>query len=70
MDRPQASTEILDICKQIALHMMKIHPATRALGDDATQATILKSCHELTVALESIKKAVIRLDRRDDSTEL
>lgn len=70
MERPEASNQILDICKQIALQMMKIHPAARSLGDEAAQGAILKSCHELTVALESIKKAVIRLDKRDDSTEL
>jgi hypothetical protein len=50
--------------------MMKIHPATRALGDEAVQAVILKAAHQLTVELEIIKKQVIRLQHRDDSTEL
>ena len=70
MNRPQAAEQLLDLCKQIALAMMKIHPATRALDDEPTQTAILKASHDLTVALETIKKAVIRLDQRDDSSEL
>jgi hypothetical protein len=34
------------------------------------QAVILKAAHQLTVELEIIKKQVIRLQHRDDSTEL
>lgn len=70
MNRPEAAEQVLDLCKQIALAMMKIHPAARALDDQETQAAILKAGHDLTVALETIKKAVIRLDKRDDSSKL
>jgi hypothetical protein len=70
MSREEASEKIQDACKQIALQMMKIHPAVRELGDDETQAAILKAAHQLTVELETIKKLVIRLQQRDDSTLL
>ena len=58
MDRPAAIAQIQEAAKQIALQFMKIHPA---LG---------KSMHEMTVHLESIKKRLIKLQKRDDSAEL
>ena len=63
-------TRIQSSCQMISLEMMKIHPAARALGDEAVQAVILKAAHQLTVELEIIKKQVIRLQQRDDSSEL
>jgi hypothetical protein len=64
------SEQILEACKQIALQLMKIHPAIGKLNAPETQAACLKSAHQLTVELETIKKQVIRLKQRDDSTEL
>lgn len=63
-------TRIQSSCQTISLEMMKIHPAARALGDEAVQAVILKAAHQLTVELEVIKKQIIRLQQRDDSSEL
>ena len=70
MERAEAIEKIEEACKQIALQMMKIHPSVADLDDEETQADILKSAHELTVELETIKKKLIRLKGRDDSTEL
>lgn len=70
MERAEAIEKIEESCKQIALQMMKVHPAVRDLGDEETQGDILKAAHELTVQLEVIKKKLIRLKGRDDSTEL
>ena len=70
MKRAEAIEKIEQACKQIALQMMKIHPSVADLDDEETQADILKSAHELTVELETIKKKLIRLKGRDDSTEL
>ena len=70
MTRDEAIQRIQTTCQTISLEMMKIHPATRALGDEAVQAVILKAAHQLTVELEIIKKQVIWLQHRDDSTEL
>jgi thymidylate synthase ThyX len=70
MERTDAIKQIQEACKQIALQFMKIHPAVRHLNDAETQAESLKSMHEMTVHLESIKKRLIRLEKRDDSAEL
>jgi len=70
MDRAAAILQIQDACKTIALQFMKIHPALRDLQDQETQSESLKSMHEMTVQLESIKKRLIRLDKRDDSAVL
>jgi len=70
MNREEAIKQIQEACKQIALQMMKIHPSVGALDDQETQADILKAAHQLTVELEVIKKKLIRLQNRDDSTEL
>lgn len=70
MDRATAIAQIREATKQIALQMMKIHPAIRHLGDPTTQDECVKSLHELTVQLEVIKKKVGKLEREDSSTDL
>jgi hypothetical protein len=70
MTREEAIQQIQENCKTIALQMMKIHPAVRALDDETTQADILKAAHQLTIELEVIKKKLIQLQKRDDSAEL
>lgn len=66
----EPSEQILEACKQIALQLMKIHPAIAKLEAPETQAACLKAAHQLTVELETIKKQVIRLKKEDDSTAL
>ena len=70
MTRDQAADQIQEACKQIALQLMKIHPAIGKLDDAETQSACLKAAHQLTVELETIKKQIIRLRKRDESTEL
>jgi len=70
MTREEATIQIQEACKTIALQMMKIHPAVPALQDEGTQSDVLKSAHQLTVELETIKKKLIQLQKRDDSAEL
>lgn len=70
MDSSQAISQIEDACKTISLAMMKVVPAARHLGDDATRDDVIKAAHQLTVELEVIKKKLIRLKGRDDSKEL
>lgn len=70
MSRDEAIQQIQENCKIIALQMMKIHPAVRALQDEQTQSDILRSAHQLTIELEVIKKKLIQLQKRDDSSEL
>ena len=70
MDRDEAIAKIQEACKQIVLQFMKIHPAVPNLGDEDVQSTCLKSLHQMTVELETVKKQLIRLQQRDDSAEL
>ncbi len=70
MDRPAAIAQIQDAAKTIALAMMKIHPALAKVGDPGVQADCLKSLHEMTIQLEVIKKRLIQLQKKDDSSEL
>lgn len=70
MNRPEAIQQIREACKNIALQLMKIHPALPRLEHPETMADCLKALHELTVQLEIIKKKVGKLEREDDSTLL
>jgi thymidylate synthase ThyX len=70
MNRNAAIQQIQEAAKTIALAMMKIHPALPKLESAETQAECIKSLHEMTVHLESIKKRLIRLQKQDDSTLL
>ncbi len=70
MTRPEAIQQIRDSAKAIALQMMKIHPALPHLQDSETMGDSLKSLHEMTVQLETIKKKIGKLERQDDSTLL
>ena len=47
-----------------------MHPALPKLDDAATQGEVLKALFELTKQVEVVKKQLMRLERRDDSTEL
>lgn len=70
MTREEAAQKIEDSCKIIALEMMKITPAARQLDDEETTAEIVKASYQLTIELEVIKKKLIKLRGRDDSSEL
>jgi hypothetical protein len=70
MDRAAAIKQIQEACKSIALQFMKIHPALPHLQSEEVQSESLKSLHEMTVQLESIKKRLIRLEKQDDSSLL
>lgn len=70
MDRPAAIAQIREACKNIALQFMKIHPALPHLQDEETQRECIKSLHEMTVLLETIKKKIGKLERSDDSSLL
>lgn len=70
MNRDDAISSIQEACKQIALQMMKIQPAISKLGDESTQNDIYKATYQLTIELETIKKKLIKLQKRDDSGEL
>jgi hypothetical protein len=70
MERPEASQQIRDHCNTVSTAVMKIHPLLNALGDDATKGEVVKALFEITKNVEVIKKQIMRLERRYDSTLL
>lgn len=70
MDRNEASTQIKDACKVIARELMRINPAIAGLNDKATEEGLYQTMYELTKQVEIVKKKVIQLENRDDSTVL
>jgi hypothetical protein len=70
MDRSQAIHEIKDACKNIAREMMRINPAIGSLGDTTVQGELYQAIYQLTKEVETIKKKVIKLEARDDSSLL
>ena len=51
MERPVAIAQIREAAKNIALQLMKIHPALPGLNDAETMGDCIKALHELTVQL-------------------
>jgi hypothetical protein len=70
MDKPTSIEQIKRACNAIASELMKIHPAVPALQDKETQDEIYKAVFELTKQVETIKKRLLTLQARDDSTAL
>ena len=70
MDRATASQQIREYCNVVSTTVMKVHPLLNALGDDATKAEIVKALFEITKNVEVVKKQVMRLEKRDDSSLL
>jgi hypothetical protein len=70
MDRATAIEQIRAACKDISTALMRVQPALPGLDDEPTKAEIIKASYELTKSVEIIKKQVMRLEKRDDSTLL
>ena len=67
MDRPTAISEIRTACNTIAAGITSLHPLLPALSDEPTKAEIIKALFELTKNVETVKKQVMRLEKRDDN---
>jgi len=70
MNQEEAIEKIETACKMISLEMMKVTPTARNLEDEETTAAIVKAAYQLTIELEIIKKKLIQLKGRDDSSDL
>ncbi|MDC0276460.1 hypothetical protein OAL00_05965 [Verrucomicrobiales bacterium] len=70
MTQNEAIAKIEAACKVISLEMMKVTPTSRHLDDEATTAAVVEASYKLTIELEVIKKKLIQLKGRDDSSEL
>lgn len=70
MTPEEAIAKIETACKTISLEMMKVTPSARHLGDETVAGEIMEASYKLTIELEVIKKKMIQLKGRDDSTLL
>jgi hypothetical protein len=68
MERSEAISQIRAACLQISSGVTSIHPLLPALNDEPTKAEIVKALFELTKNVEVVKKQVMRLEKRDDSS--
>jgi len=67
MERAAAIEQIRNECNQLAATVTRLHPLLPALQDAATQGEIFKALFELTKQVETVKKQIMRLERRDDN---
>ncbi len=67
MDRTTAIQQIRSSCNAISSGVTGIHPLVPGLADQPTQDEIFKTLFELTKNVETIKKQLLKLERRDDS---
>ena len=70
MDRATASKEIRDHANAASAAVTKMHPLLNALGDDATKGEIVRALFEITKNVEVVKKQIMRLEKRDDTSLL
>ena len=70
MDRPTAIEQIRAACNSLSAGITGIHPLVPALADQATQDEIFKALFELTKNVETVKKQILKLQRRDESSAL
>jgi thymidylate synthase ThyX len=70
MDSQAAIKQIRDACKAIGSELMRIHPAVPVLGDREAQDELYKSIFEVTKEIETIKKRLAKLEKRDDTPQL
>jgi hypothetical protein len=70
MERPEAIQHIRTAIHGIAASVTGIHPVVPKLADPPTQAELLKALFELTKQVEVVKKHLLKLEKRDDSTVL
>jgi hypothetical protein len=70
MDRTTAIQQIRASCNGISSGVTGIHPLVPALADQPAQDEIFKALYELTKHVETIKKQLLKLERRDESAAL
>jgi hypothetical protein len=70
MDRPTAIQQIREVCNGLSAGVTSIHPLLPGLADEPTKNEIIKALFELTKNIETVKKQVMRLEKRDDSALL
>jgi hypothetical protein len=70
MERNASIVKIREQVNQIAASVTAIHPLVPGLADSPTQTELLKALYELTKSVEVVKKHLLKLEKRDDSSVL
>jgi hypothetical protein len=68
MERNAVIQKIREQIHEIAAHITAIHPLVPGLTDPPTQGELLKALYELTKSVEVVKKQLLKLEKRDDSS--
>lgn len=70
MDRDIAVRQLREECNAIASAVTRMHPLVGALADKPIQDEIFKALFGLTREVEVVKKQLLKIERRDESTVL
>lgn len=70
MDGTNPIQELRARSEEIGRVITAMHTVVPKLGDPATQNEVIRALFELTKQVEVIKKQLLRLQKRDDSTVL
>ena len=62
--------ELRRLAQEIAACVTRMHPLTGQLGDAPTRSECLKALYELTKQVEIVKKHLLKLEKRDESSAL
>ena len=68
MERIAAIQKIREHANQIATNVTAIHPLVPGLADPLAQSETLKALYELTKNVEVVKKQLLKLEKRDESS--
>ena len=70
MERADAIRQMRELILEVGSSVTKLHPLVPGLADQPTQDEVFKALYELTKHVETVKKQLLRLERRDESSEL
>lgn len=70
MEKSATIAEVREKINQIGSTITSIHPLVPKLQDVPTQNELLRALFELTKQVEVIKKHLLKLEKRDESTLL
>jgi hypothetical protein len=70
MDRNSAIKQMREACNVVSGEVTRLHQLAPGLSEAATQGEVLKALFELTKQVEVVKKHLLRLEKRDDSSLL
>ncbi len=70
MEKNTAISEVREKVNQVGALITSLHPLVPKLNDPPTQNELLRALFELTKQVEVIKKHLLKLEKRDESSLL